>query len=47
MRINFGYAAISMKLMEAFLNKTVILKNLEEVDKSLWYGKVEALRINR
>lgn len=43
MNINFGYVAISMKLKEASPNKTVTLKNLEKVDRSLWYSKVEAL----
>lgn len=43
MRINFGYVAISMKLKESSPNKTVTLKNLEKVDKSLWRGRVEEL----
>jgi UV DNA damage endonuclease len=43
MRINFGYVAIAMKLENASPNRTITLKNLEKIDRSLWNGKVEAL----
>jgi UV DNA damage endonuclease len=43
MLINLGYVAISMKLKEASPNKTVTLKTLEKVDKSLWTGRVEEI----
>lgn len=43
MRINFGYVAISMKLKEASPNKTITLRNLEKIDRSTWYKKVEGL----
>jgi UV DNA damage endonuclease len=43
MKIDLGYVAISMKLKEASPNKTVTLKNLEKLDRSTWYSKVEVL----
>lgn len=43
MHINFGYVAIAMKLENASPNRTVTLKNLEKIDRSLWNNKVEGL----
>lgn len=43
MKINFGYVAISMKLKDASPNRTITLKSLSKIEKSLWKNKLREI----